>query len=150
MYSKSYATNFEPASSLRINPNAAVSFRNNQPSTIPVKSFSDSSAYEVFNNIGKKQENIPIMQEKKQEITEEKEEFIDKEKSSEENREHSIIEAFSDNKSTVSSLVGTFLKIKSFFDFDVIILALLIAIIFFNKETNDKLTPLALLAVMFL
>ncbi len=150
MYSKSYATGFEPASTLRINPNAGVSYRNNQPSTIPVRSFSDSSAYEAFNNIGKKQENVILREEKEQEIKDKSDEVMNKENRDEENEKTSVIEAFSDNRGTISSIIGGFSKIRSFFDFDVIILAVLIAVIFFNKETNDRLTPIALLAIMFL
>lgn len=150
MYSKNYATSFEPEGSLRINPNIAVSYKNNQPSVVPVKSFSDSSAYEAFNKIGKKQENTLLMDERSQEITDKAEKVPNSEHNDDVNEETSIIDASGDNRGAISSIIGGFSKIRSFFDFDVIILAVLIAVIFFNKETNDKLTPLALLAIMFL
>ena len=150
MYIRNYTTNFVPEGTLAANQNMVVNFRNNQPVTVPVKSFPDSSAYEVFNNIGKNQEKIVTQEEIVPENTENHADDNTDQIREEKEEKYTLIDTSKNTNDTVSSIVQGFLKIKSFFDFDVIILAVLIAVIFLNKESDDKLTPLALLAIMFL
>lgn len=166
MYSRNFGT-FENVNPVKLTPKAnTISYQ--KENRIPVKTFSDNSAFERFNSLGadrnNKQETIPHR--KEQDIQADNTEFeVNKETSYiEENAaeeqiaaEDTSTDASVKNNEPVSEvnkhipLPFDMKNIINIFDSDFLLIALAMAMLLFgDNETNDKLTPIALLAIMFL
>ncbi|MBR3994019.1 MAG: hypothetical protein IKI97_01925 [Clostridia bacterium] len=123
---------------------------------VPVRSFTDGFAYDRFNRMGE-----PMKQNSPQgysgQFTEEPANTDDKEyvqpeqvqnADSETNINTNEIIANQEKKDSEISLLS---KVKLLFDSDTILIILaVIMILFSDNATNDKLTPFALLAILFL
>lgn len=166
MYSRNFGT-FENITASKQNPHSKDSYIQKDV-RIPVKSFSDNSAFERFNNLGNakniaedgKENNneteSQILREHKEQNTDE---FDNNEQSYENNTGQANTKTdIQTNKKSIQpddkKTLSFPLDIKSLsgiFDSDFLLIALAIAMLIFgNNETNDKLTPIALLAIMFL
>ncbi len=107
--------------------------------TIPVKVFGDNAAYERFSRLGLDEEK-PLRNSDASENTVAADTIIDEEK-------EIIIENEALNKAEISQELKGLL---SLIDRDSLILILASAMILFSDETNDKITPLCLLAILLL
>lgn len=121
---------------------------------IPVKSFSDSFAYERFNRMGNQEQMLEKSESKKEEIPETNTQVP---LPAVNNAEIQYVEPADKNvqeKETASGEKSTFsvlTRLKEIVDSDTILILLAaIMILFSENATNDKLTPLALLAILFL
>ncbi len=168
MYSRNFAA-FENVSSVKLN-NELRSKVNIRENTVPVKNYSDSSAYERFSNLGVSKSNDAASDESNIEASdnvvtasEVSEAVLVENVVSESTTENKFEEIAADTKVVASqkseskhersplSIFGDIHKITDIFDSDFLLITLAAALIFFgNNETNDKLTPIALLAIMFL
>jgi len=142
MYSR--VTSYDNQSrGIRLNPRPLT--ENAQSEKIPVRSFTDSFAYERFNNMGKNQTydktSVIEQEQSASEITDglSKEDVQTSEHQSQENSNND------DRRAIALS------RFKGLLDTDTILLIVLAAMIALSADTtNDKLTPIALLAILFL
>ena len=151
MYSRNL--NIESAASgIKLNPDSRVEKSRGQQENIQIKSFTDNFAYDRFNRMGTSAERI-IEERYPQAYSDQN----NKNRIESENMEKN--ESISSNvKSNVEivegenhqSIDGVLKKLKNIFDTDTVIILLAFAILFFSENaTNDKLTPFALLAILF-
>lgn len=120
---------------------------------IPVKSFSDSFAYERFNKMGNSadiSEKAADKNEVATRLTAEKTMFP--EEAEIQSEASAVTDAKQDRTPKAENSPFSFLsRIRELIDSDtVFILLAAIMILFSENATNDKLTPLALLAILFL
>lgn len=149
MYSRNISFD-NSASGMRLTSN----LKNEKPrERIPVKSFSDSFAYERFNRMGSTGSNTEKTEPKMEETVEVKAEMP----VPRDNGETQYVEQSENNakpneiQKEERSTFSVLSRLKEIIDSDtVLILLAAIMILFSENATNDKLTPLALLAILFL
>ncbi len=164
MYSRNFGTfeNLSTAKLAELQKNSAARSRK----SIPVKTFSDNSAFERFNSLGndtKSNTDIQINNNNIQPLPENSdisekvavEQNISSEVEELQNdlpmKEIKSIPAEEASSQKSFSLFSEIHKLASLIEGDYFIIILAIAMMIFSaNETNDKLTPLALLAIMFL
>lgn len=162
MYSRNFGI-FENLSTVKQNPNIIDSSFQKQ-NRIPIKTFSDNSAFERFNNLGAVKNRVENAKEESQETNTEAVEENETNNSIDTETPTHIYENESNKNDiqpkaefTVSEEKKHILfpldikNLSGVFDSDFLLIALALAMLIFgNDETNDKLTPIALLAIMFL
>ncbi len=172
MYSRNFGT-FENISAVKLNSQLKGNTAQKE-NTIPVKTFSDNSAVERFNSLGRNRahhqvtdnnyrENLPLSTLEENALDEVSGTENNDLPEPKENTEAVILsedgkkdtEEYADKvletEKTHISLPFDIKKLSGIFDSDLLLIGLAAAMIFLgNNETNDKLTPIALLAIMFL
>ena len=150
MYSRNISFD-NSASGMRLTSN----IRNEKPrEKIPVKSFSDSFAYERFNRMGSQEQILEKAENKKEEIIETNTQMTPLAINNSEIQYVEPVETNVQEKEAPSEEKSTFSvlsRLKEIVDSDTILILLAaIMILFSENATNDKLTPLVLLAILFL
>lgn len=161
MYSRNFGT-FENISPSKLNSALQNGSVSRKSGNIPIKTYPDNSAYERFNNLGNdkkeiivnddihdntKQDNQEVLPEiVDTSISEQVENVSDVVKNVNVDKEHTD----SGDKKT-RSLLSELQKLTSLIDGDYFLIILAIALLFISgNDTNDKITPIALLAIILL
>ena len=149
MYSRNFSTDIG-GTTVRLNSNYGAGRGKAEKEKIPVKSFTDNFAYERFNkmDMNKTYEDRSQLPDKVKENEIVKESPDPEESSCTEN-------AYSEYKAVKAdekyNEIGILTRLKNTFDSDTLLIILaVIMLLFSDNATNDKLTPLALLAILFL
>ncbi len=152
MYSRNFTTE-NTASGIRLNPNVRIDKPKTQKDNIPVKSFTDNFAYERFNRMGTQKENGEAQIYLQNNREKENESQIE-ETSLAVTESNTVTDVQKDdNKIDKKDIYdkGILSRLKFAFDADTLLIILAVAMLLFSDNaTNDKLTPLALLAILFL
>lgn len=141
MYSRNFTTD-NTMNTIKLNSGLNSA---NKQSKIPVRSFTDNFAYERFNKMGnvkESRETSPVQDEKTEEKVISNELPVQSE----------AVEALSQQEEKKEQTENTILsRFKDILDSDSLLIILaVIMLLFSDNATNDKLTPLALLAILFL
>lgn len=158
MYSRNYTADrnvsgIKPDSNSRLNNNRQV--REN----IPVKSFTDNFAYDRFNRMGNQIKLVQTPPESQNLPVKDLSEVEDSSPTEIENNTNNEIYDDGNVLAPVNAQVqnseakeerNIITRLKDTFDADTLLIILAAAmLIFSDNATNDKLTPLALLAILF-
>ena len=140
-------------SRLKLNHNGINSMNSVQKENIPVKSFTDNFAYERFNMMGndknKNKENNPLTEKVENTVpnVSEKIENLSEKAVVLSGTDNHITDETEDTKNPSGNAL--LLKLKTLFDSDTVLIVLAVLIVLLSEHTtNDKLTPLALLAIL--
>ncbi len=152
MYSRNYTTGLA-ASAIKLNPNAGNETSVTKSDSIPIRRFTDNFAYERFNRMGntdKKSDVSAVYNDITQ--NEKKTEIIGStEEDSYENTNNSAEKKEQSHHDIIAPENNVLSRLKLVFDTDTLLIILAaIMLMFSDNATNDKLTPLALLAILFL
>ncbi len=150
MYSRNLTEN--SMSGIRLNPNARFDKSKGQSEAIPVKSFTDNFAYDRFNRMGNVKENTetPMPPPINFKDSEEKDNQTETEAVSQDTSLPDITEEKDSLIEAKNEGIGLSERFKAFFDADTILIILAaVMLLFSDNAINDKLTPLALLAILF-
>lgn len=154
MYSRNFT--FDNSSSgVRLTPTN----QSRQPShqeKVPVRSFTDGFAYERFNRMGEVREQTPS-KDYPVEYSDEQINIGEKDTIQTKNVQNTDFETsigvseIVAKQDKMDEKISFLSKVKSLFDSDtILIIFAVIMILFSDNATNDKLTPFALLAILFL
>ena len=152
MYSRNYPTgNVMPG--VRLNPGHINDVSRNHSERIPVKSYTDNFAYERFNRMDnfKEEKNYDDFTKNGNNPEHLQEESIEEtEKLPEEKTQADVCDSVK-VPADVPKENTILYKLKNAFDADTVLIILAVLMLLFSDNaTNDKLSPLALLAILFL
>lgn len=149
MYSRNFSTDIG-GTAVRLNTNARNDRGKAINGNIPVKSFTDNFAYERFNKMGY---NKPIEEHSEPASVNTESDTVNISANTEETLPIASMESekqISKPEERISE-IGILTRLKNTFDSDTLLIILAaIMLMFSDNATNDKLTPLALLAILFL
>lgn len=156
MYSRNIAAQ-NIGNNLKMNPQMRYGGNEKHSANIPVKSFSDSFAYERFNNIGNKNEKQEISMKNdnsEQKVTDNPNGNFDETAMNVVMNDSTAVQASNktvDVKQETSSAQRLLLSFKPLLEKDFWMIILVVIFTMLSDNTSkDKITPLALLAVLLL
>ena len=155
MYSRNYTAERQ-ISGIKINSGSASDTSRNIRENIPVRSFSDSFAYDRFNRMGTQPSTISDNYDNNKGKSEERQSFENKEPENqvitdEEKKEIDALDIQKNIQDKTCESVNILSRLKNTFDADTLLIILAVLMLLFSDNaTNDKLTPLALHAILFL